>query len=89
MTTKVNKLTLVLLLSREGNVSTPVCQSFFCSQGKGVSLTETPLDIVPLDRDPMDRDPPDRDPLDRDPMYGNERAVRILLEGIVVLTKLP
>ena len=30
--------------------------------GKGVSLTETPLDRDPLDRDPLDTDPPDRDP---------------------------
>ena len=48
-----------------------------------------------LDRDPpgqrstLDREPPDRDPLNRDPqtetfMYGNGRAVRILLECILV-----
>ena len=34
--------------------------------------------------DPLDRDPPDRDPPDRDPPYGNERAVRTLLECILV-----
>ena len=31
-----------------------------------------------------DRDPPGRDPLDKDPLYGKERAVRILLECILV-----
>ena len=59
--------------------------------------TETPLrqrpplqTLPPGQRPPSDRDPPDRDcPLDRDPRtetppYGNGRAVRILLECILV-----
>ena len=43
-----------------------------------------PPDRDPLDRDPLDRDPLDRDHLDRDSLYGIERAVRILLECILV-----
>ena len=58
---------------------------------RGVSLTETPLIETPRDRNPsgqrphLNWDPLDRDPaLDRDPLYGKERAVRILLECILV-----
>ena len=61
---------------RQGNVFTPVCQSF-CS-GAQICIRETPLGPRPpdrdprgqrphLDRDPLDRDLTDRDPLDRDP----------------------
>ena len=49
-------------------------QMSVCSQGVGVSLTETPLD----------RDPWTDTPLDRDPPYGKKRAVRIQLECILV-----
>ena len=31
-------------------------------------------------------DPPDRDPPDRDPPYGNEQAVRVLLECILLVS---
>ena len=68
-----------------------------CSFGGGVSLTETPLDRDP----PRQRPPWTETPLDRDPPtpvqraagqrppihhYGRERAVRILLEFILVNT---
>ena len=46
----------------QGNIFTGVCQSF-CSQGEGVSLTETPLDRDP----PRQRPPWTETPLDRDP----------------------
>ena len=49
------------------------------SLSAGVSLTETPLDRDPLDRDSPEQRPP--------PLYGKERAVRILLECILVLVK--
>ena len=40
----------------------------------------------PPRQNPLDRDPPEqRPPLDRDPLNGKERAVRILLECILVL----
>ena len=54
--------------------------------------TETPMDRDPLDRDPLEKDPavqrppgqrpPGQRPLP--PLYGKERAVRILLECILV-----
>ena len=62
--------------------------------------TETPQTETPLDRDPtgqtphpwtetprqrpLDREPRTETPLGREPPYGNERAVRILLECILV-----
>ena len=48
-----------------------------CPRGRG--LIETPWTETPLTRDI-----PDRDPQDRGPPYGKERAVRILLECILV-----
>ena len=67
----------------QGNNFTGVCLSI---GGRGVSLTENP----PLDRDPLVRDLPGQRPprmempLDRDPPYSKKRAVRILLECILV-----
>ena len=57
----------------QGNVFTPVCHSF---HGGGVSLT-----------DPPGQRPPalwTETPLDTDTPYGQERAVHILLECILV-----
>ena len=65
---------------QQGNVFTSVCQEFF---PQGGSTWQRPH----LDRPPpsQDRQPPDRDaPGLRPPSYSNERAVRILLECILV-----
>ena len=106
---------------REGNVFTPVCQSF-CSRGEGsaqppyadLGIGQTPLDANPLADlggvgqtppgeppggphplsrpHPACRPPPDADlpwmkphpPSPSPPRYVNKRAVRILLECILV-----
>ena len=59
--------------------------------GQRPPLTETPFDRDPLDRGPLAQRPPWTEiPLDRDPswtetpLYGNERAVRMPLECILV-----
>ena len=78
----------------QGNIFTGIC----LSTGGGGLLdrdrdppdrdhrTETPWTETPLDKDPLDRDPrTETSSLDRDPPYGKERAVRILLECILVL----
>ena len=75
---------------RQGNVFTRL---WFCSQGETPSLDRDPLNRDPLwtenpsgQRPPWQRSPPHRTetlPSPRSP-YGNERAVRILLERILV-----
>ena len=58
------------------------------TMGGGVSLTENPWTETPWTENPLWTEiPPDREhphSLNRNPPYGNERAVRILLEWILV-----
>ena len=79
---------------RQGNVFTPVCQSF-CSRGEGVSVrepppprqkspwTETPGQTPPGQESPRSETPPRAEIT---PPYGNQRAVSILLELLLCIT---
>ena len=69
-------------LSRGVSAQGGLCLGGLCLRG-GVYLTETPQTKTPWAETPLDRDHPDRDP--HTPPYGNEWAVRILLECILVL----
>ena len=62
----------------QGNIFTCVCHSIH--RGRGLSPGGLPDRDAPWTENPLNRDPPDRDP----PLYGGERAVRILLECILV-----
>ena len=80
---------------RQGNVFTPVCQSF-CSQGglclsmhhrphdQGVSLSGGSLSGGFLSRESLSKGSLSRGSLSGRPPYGNKRALSILLECILV-----
>ena len=66
----------------KGNVFTPICDSVH----RGVSPWQSPppdRDPPPRQRSPLNKDPPNSPPTETPP-YGNERAVLILLECILV-----
>ena len=60
----------------QGNVFTPMCHSVY-----GGGDRDPPGQRPPRTETPLDRDPP---ALDRDSLYGKDRAVRNLLECILV-----
>ena len=80
----------------EGYVFTPVCQSF-CSQGEVSSSMHAEIHIPPGSRHPPEVDPPKADPSEADTPppsaqcmlgdTGTKRAVRILLECILVILR--